>query len=58
MSTLTLSRSPLLGAAPILTLCHGVFTDQSIFLDTHGNMISRENLNSGSHENYAKHETG
>ena len=26
--------------------------------DTHGNTFSKENLNSGSHENYAKHETG
>ena len=29
-----------------------------LFLDRHRNTISCENLNSGSHENYAKHETG
>ena len=33
------------------------FSQISLFLDTHGNTISRENLNSGSHEHYAKHET-
>ena len=34
------------------------FSQISLFLDTHGNSISRENLNSGSHDNYAKLETG
>ena len=34
------------------------FSQTGLFLDTHGNTFSKENLNSGSHENYAKHETG
>ena len=44
---------------PILTLCHGVFhRPAELFLDMHGDTFSNENVNSDSHENYAKHETG
>ena len=41
----------------ILTLCYNVFTDQSIFRYAREYYFPR-NLNSGSRENYAKHETG
>ena len=34
------------------------FSQISLFLHTHGNTISRENLNSGSYESYAKFKTG
>ena len=42
--------------ASILSLWYGVFAYR-FFLDTHGNTISSENLNSGLHENYVMFKT-
>ena len=50
-------RSPFLGAYSYYTSFATPFSQIGVFLDTHGNTISHENFNSGSDDNYAKHET-